>query len=231
MGLNHSSVQRAAETGTSRGALRRGRGSATGALTGGGTGGNEQLTAMTGILLVVPLAVLGVTILRIHQLISVHLFVGLLLLGPVALKIASTGYRFARYYTSDPAYRRKGPPAAPLRLLAPVVVLSTVVVFASGVVLLLYGPRSRGTWLLVHKASFFLWLAATALHVLGHFVELPVSLRAARSQRALLPGASPGETGRWLALAGACLAGLVLAILLVPQFGAWTAQGAFPHHH
>ena len=71
-------------------------------LFGGSTDGNEQLTAFTGAILIVLLAVLGVTILRIRQLISVHLFVGLLLLGPVALKLASTGYRFVRYYTRDP---------------------------------------------------------------------------------------------------------------------------------
>jgi hypothetical protein len=49
----------------------------------------------------------------------------------VLLKLASTGYRFARYYTANPAYRRKGPPATPMRLLAPLVVISTVVVFGS----------------------------------------------------------------------------------------------------
>jgi hypothetical protein len=113
-------------------------------LTGGGTDGNEQLTAITGVILLVVLAVIGVTILRIRQLISVHLFVGLLVIGPVALKMASTGYRFARYYTRDTAYRRKGPPELVLRLMAPIVVLSTVVVLASGVVLLLDGPAGRG---------------------------------------------------------------------------------------
>src|ERR1700722_19653051 len=89
----------------------------------GGTDGNEQLTAMTGAILIVLLAVIGVTILRMGQLISVHLFVGLLLLGPVALKVGSTGYRFVRYYTRDPAYRRKGPPETLLRVIAPIVVL------------------------------------------------------------------------------------------------------------
>lgn len=98
------------------------------ALFGGGSDGNEQLTAMEGALLIVLLAVLGITILRIGQLISVHLFVGLLLLGPVAIKMASTGYRFVRYYTGNAAYRRKGPLEPTMRLLAPIVVLSTVVV-------------------------------------------------------------------------------------------------------
>ena len=97
-----------------------------------------------------------------------HLFVGLLLLGPVALKLGSTGYRFTRYYTHDKAYRRAGPPVPVLRLIAPIVVLSTVGVFASGLVLLLAGPSSRGQWLLIHKASFIVWVAVTAVHVLGH---------------------------------------------------------------
>ncbi|MHB8492543.1 MAG: hypothetical protein ACYDA6_10090, partial [Solirubrobacteraceae bacterium] len=120
---------------------------------GGGTAGNGRLTAITGALLIVLLAALGVTILQIHQLIAAHLFIGFVLLGPVALKVASTGYRFARYYSGSVAYRRKGPPATPLRLLAPFVVLTTAVVFASGVVLLIVGPRHRGAWTSIHKAS------------------------------------------------------------------------------
>jgi hypothetical protein len=92
------------------------------ALLGGGTVGNERLTAATGIVLMVLLAVIGVTLLRLRALTSVHLFVGLLLIPPILLKLASTGYRFARYYTSSPSYRRRGAPPALLRLSAPVVV-------------------------------------------------------------------------------------------------------------
>ena len=92
-------------------------------LLGGGTNGNERLTSVSGALLLVLLAALGVTIIRIGQLLSVHMFIGMLLIGPLALKLASTGYRFTRYYTGDQSYRRKGPPALALRLLAPLVVL------------------------------------------------------------------------------------------------------------
>src|SRR5690349_20763588 len=87
---------------------------------GGGTAGNEQLVATVGVVLVVLFAVMGITILRIHQLLDVHMFVGILLDGPIGLKLGATGYRFARYYTGDAAYRRKGPPKLSLRLLAPV---------------------------------------------------------------------------------------------------------------
>jgi hypothetical protein len=105
-------ADRAPATPRLRGHHRFGRVS-SGRLTGGGTDGNRQLTAITGTILLVLLAVIGVTILRIGQLISVHLFVGLLLIGPVVLKLASTGYRFARYYSHNRAYRREGPPATP----------------------------------------------------------------------------------------------------------------------
>ena len=54
-------------------------------LIGGGTDGNELLTSLTGAVLIVLLAVIGVTILQMRPLLSVHLFVGMLLIGPVAL--------------------------------------------------------------------------------------------------------------------------------------------------
>ena len=138
------------------------------ALFGGGADGNERLIAATGAVLIILLAVLGVTILRIHQAISLHLFVGLLLLGPVAVKLASTGYRFMRYYTGDSVYRAKGPPELLMRTIAPVVVASTVAVFSSGVVLLFEGPTRRGGWVGIHKASFVVWLVFTGPHVLVH---------------------------------------------------------------
>ena len=52
-----------------------------------------------------------------------------MLLGPLAVKMASTGYRFVRYYTHGPAYRSKGPPQPLMRAIAPMVVASMVVVF------------------------------------------------------------------------------------------------------
>jgi hypothetical protein len=197
-------------------------------LLGGGTDGNEQLTAITGVVLIILLAVIGVTILRIRQLISVHLFVGLLLMGPVALKMASTGYRFMRYYTRNPAYAHKGPPEPLLRAIAPIVVLSTVGVFASGLLLLFDGASSKDQWLVWHKVTFIVWIAFTALHVLGHLPRLLRSTRAVREGGG--DGNSPGELGRWLALVGVLVAGVVLAIALIPDFHSWQHAAALRHH-
>lgn len=149
-------------------------------LLGGGIDGNEQLTAMTGIVLIALLAALGVSIVGIGQLLWLHLFLGLLLLGPVALKIASTGYRFLGYYARAALYRAKGPPMPALRAMGPIVVLSTLTVFISGVVLLYDGPRGRDALVLIHKASFIVWLAFMAIHVLAHLPNLGRSLRAVR---------------------------------------------------
>jgi hypothetical protein len=218
------------------------------ALLGGSTDGNELLTTVTGIVLLVMLAALGITILRIGQLVWEHLFIGMLLIGPVLLKLASTGYRFSRYYSGDASYVGKGPPWTPLRLLAPLVVLTTVVVFATGIVLLWLGPASREPWLLLHKASFILWLGCFGLHVLGHIPEVGrllgvrakiVSLPGIRTdlERFEQEGAHPGQptpptaaaearaagaAGRALVLGGAVIAGVVLALVLVPDFHSWT---------
>lgn len=203
-------------------------------LFGGGIGGNEQLTAMAGVILVVLFAVLGVTIVRIGQLIWLHLFLGLLLLGPVALKLASTGYRAARYYLRAAVYVAKGPPMLALRAMGPLFVALTAIVFASGIVLLFEGPRNRATWLLIHKVSFIVWLVLMGLHLFAHLPGMPRALRAARPappDSSLDGWRDDGAAGRWIALVGAVIGGVVLAIVLIPHFSLWTAPGAFPHHH
>ena len=196
----------------------------------GGPAGNEQLTAATGIVLVVVLAAIGVTIVRIGQLIWLHLFLGLFVIGPVVLKMASTGYRFVRYYTHNQAYRRQGPPETWLRLMAPMIVVTTIAVLVSGVVLLFGGPALRDPLVLIHKVAFIVWVAFTALHILAHLPGLAAAWRPLdRDQSGLLSRGS-GGAGRLIALSGAIVGGLVLAIVLIPEFSAWTAHGALHHH-
>ena len=137
-----------------------------------GVAGNARLTAANAVVLLVLLAAEGLTILSVRQLLSPHVFIGVVLIPPVLLKVGSTMWRFARYYTGAPAYRRKGPPPVLLRLLGPLVVILTLVLLFSGVGLLLVG----GSWLPLlmkaHKASFVLWFGAMTIHVLGHLGEV-----------------------------------------------------------
>ena len=90
-----------------------------------GTEGNAILTSATAIVLTLLLIAEGVTIIRMRGLVGAHMFIGFALIPPVLLKLASTGYRFARYYMRSRAYREKGPPHLALRVLAPVLVATT----------------------------------------------------------------------------------------------------------
>ena len=184
----------------------------------GGTDGNEVLTAATGAVLAVLLVAEGVTILDLRGLLSAHMFVGMLLLGPVALKLASTGYRFARYYSGARLYREKGPPQVALRMLAPVLVLATLGVFASGVALLAAGHRSD-TLLMLHKASFIVWGAVFAVHFLAYLPRVLGSLRFdwTASRRRTLPGARL----RAMAVAAALGGGALLAVAVLPLITGW----------
>ena len=196
---------------------------------------------------------------RIHELMWLHLFVGMLVIPPVLLKLSSTGYRFVRYYTRERSYVRKGPPPIELRLLAPLLVGATLLVFVTGVLLLVLGPSSRGTLLLLHKLGLFAWLATAGLHLLGHLPETAAMLKlpatdwldgltpgaadaplgstrasAASTANAGVAGlaaheASVGRSGRVIAVASALVAGAVLAVLVIPLFHAWVAFT--PVHH
>ncbi|WP_249010213.1 hypothetical protein [Conexibacter sp. DBS9H8] len=196
-------------------------------LFGGGPAGNEQLTAVTGVILLVLFAFIGITILRIGQMLWLHLFVGVLLVGPVGLKLATTGYRFTRYYTGSAVYRRKGPPHPMLRILGPFVILTTLGVLFSGLLLLLVGPTSSNLLRLFHKATFILWLGAMGLHVLGHLAELPDAVRAVSHEQRRRDDL-PGTRGRVIALIVAMVAGLILALIFLPDVNVWSHTGLYP---
>jgi hypothetical protein len=184
----------------------------------GGTEGNEILTSATAAVLTILLVAEGITIIRMGGLVSVHMFVGLLLIPPVLLKLASTGYRFARYYTGERTYREKGPPPLALRLLAPVLVISTVAVLVTGVWLLLLGHRSDQL-LLLHKVSFIVFGVIFAIHFLAYVPRVVRSLRA--DWGSIHRHAVPGAGLRGLLVAASLGAGLALALSLLSTITGW----------
>jgi hypothetical protein len=136
-----------------------------------GVEGNSRLTSVNGMLLLALLAVEGVTVLDVRQMITLHVYLGILLVGPVLLKCASTVYRFARYYAGVEPYVGKGPPHPLLRTLGPFVIVSSLAVLGTGIGLVFAGPMHREPLLTLHQGSFIVWLAATSIHVLGHLFE------------------------------------------------------------
>ncbi|HXQ19333.1 MAG TPA: hypothetical protein VN781_06855 [Acidimicrobiales bacterium] len=193
----------------------------------GGVEGNARLTGSLAAVLLVLLAAEGVTVLQVRALLTPHVFIGMLLVPPVLLKMGSTGWRFVRYYVGAPAYRRKGPPPALLRLLGPVVVALTVAVFATGIALLFAPGGWRSQLLLLHKASFVVWLVVMAVHVLGHLVD--TARLAPRDWVRRTRGQVKGAGLRQWAVASSMAVGLVLAVLVVPRVGPWLFTGQTGH--
>jgi hypothetical protein len=186
-----------------------------------GVAANARLTGALAAALLVLLAAEGVTIPFIGQLLGPHIFIGVLLIPPVALKMASTGYRFARYYTHDGPYVAKGPPPLALRVLAPGVVLTTLALFGTGVALLIAGPPS-GTLIFAHKLSFIAWVGLMTLHVLGHLLEVPRLATADWRRQGPREARLAGAGARTLALTAAIGAGLVLALLTFSMAEPWS---------
>ena len=179
---------------------------------------NARLTAATGLVLLVLLPVEGVTLLSLHFMLSVHMLVGVALIPPIALKVASTGYRFMRYYAGDSAFREAGPPQAVMRfLIAPALVVSTVGLLSSGVALMLIEHPSPAVYT-VHKASFIVWFGALGIHVLVYLPRLP---RLAVADWARERHGALGRRLRRRAVAGSLLAGVVVAAVAAPIVAAW----------
>lgn len=180
-------------------------------------GGNERLTAMTGTVLLVVFAVEVITTLLMGSMMGLHFFLGMLLIGPVFLKIGSTLWRFIRYYTGSEPYVRRGSPAPLQRVLGPFLILTSAAVLGSGVVLAVTGPSF--TWGKIHQLSFYLWLIIVVIHVIAYAPKLPRVLAARPAGR--IPRLAAGTRTRWLLLVGSLAAGLVIALLTYHLEARW----------
>jgi hypothetical protein len=200
----------------------------------GGPAGNALLTAWTALILLVGSIAELLTLVDINALISWHVAIGALLVPPALMKTASTGWRMARYYSRHRPYVEAGPPPLLLRLLGPLVVVSTLGLLGSGVLLVLLGPdhahqalldvlRFRVDYVTLHQGFFAVWVVATGLHLLGRIVPaLRITLAPGRPAAASVPGALT----RWLLLASVVVSAVALAVALVHADGSWvSAQG------
>jgi hypothetical protein len=183
-----------------------------------GVESNARLTATIGAVLLVALAVEGVTLLGVREMFTLHVFVGLFLVPVVCSKLATTGYRFFHYYRGTTAYRRKGPPHVVLRMAAPLVVASTVALLGTGVIMLAVGPRHSDTWLTIHQGSFIVWVALMTVHVLGHAIETWKLTTA--EMRAHPP--VPRRRARLALASVSVVCGLALGVASLGWTSAWT---------
>jgi hypothetical protein len=199
----------------------------------GGPAGNAVLTAYLGLVLLVLFFLEGLTLLDVRGLITWHVALGALLVPPAVAKTVTTGWRIVRYYSGQPEYRAAGPPPLVLRLLGPLVVLTTLVLLGSGVVLILLGEETsrqslvsvagwRLDWLGLHQGVFWFWFVAMTAHVLGR--TLP-ALHLASRRRGV-----PGLAYRAAALTLSFGLAAGAAVWLVGGKGAWGSE-RFDEHH
>jgi hypothetical protein len=180
--------------------------------------GNERLTAITGTVLLVLFGAEVVTTLLMGSLFGLHFFLGMLLIGPVCLKIGSTVWRFGRYYLGSKPYVRRGPPPMPQRIMGPLLVLTSAGVLGTGVMLAVTGPDLA--WQKLHQRLFYLWLIVVIVHVIHYVPKLPALLASHPAERAL----RAASRARWLLLGVSVIGGIILAVLtyhLRARWGSW----------
>lgn len=201
----------------------------------GGPAGNARLTAWTGTVLLALFLVELATLLSVRQLITWHVVVGVLLVPPALLKTASTGWRIVGYYTGRAPYRQAGPPPMFLRVLGPLVVLSTLAVLGTGLALIFLGPVAgfaplvsvvgyQVSTLTLHQATFIVWAVATGLHTLARLIP---------AWRILTTKVEvPGRLSRGVIVILALAAATIAAILLYAPAEPWFTDffGHLGHH-
>ena len=182
--------------------------------------GNERLTASVGmVVLVLTVVELGTILLGVHRFMSLHVFVGFVLIPPVLLKLASTGWRFARYYSRNENYLLRGAPQLGMRLLAPLLVAATLVLFASGVAMGIVHGQTLTVARRLHGPASVVWIVLIGVHVLVYLRRaLGSSVEdVSPSSRVKAPGAS----ARVYALTTAVVAGIAVAVATVPAQHHW----------
>ena len=189
---------------------------------------NARLTGTTGAVLgLLCCAEVATVVLGVRSVLTLHVMIGLILVPPLLVKICSVSWRFFRYYRHDEAYRRKGPPAPALRVLGPVLLAATLVLFISGITLLLAPAAFGGNLKHVHGISFYVWLLLVVGHVIAHAGDL--RRLAAKDWVRRTRAAVPGALVRQLALLASLAAGLALALSLVAHVGTYQHHVSPPH--
>ena len=175
---------------------------------------NERMTAIAGALLFLFIIVELFITASLDGLTTEHVFAGILISGPLVVKMFSTGYRFFRYYTKSPEYVKSGPPNIILRLLAPFLVLTTILVFISG-----YGLAFGHDDKLFGKIHAFcvpLWIALVAVHAYAYIRKVPrlIAKDWSRYTNRQVPGRNVRLGINFVGL----LVGVIAAIGLLPLY-------------
>jgi hypothetical protein len=186
-----------------------------------GPPGNERLTSSVGLVLLVLLGVETLTTIALRSFLPEHVFLGMLLLPPVVLKLVSICWRFACYYARREPYVLAGPPRILLRMLAPFLVASTLLLFGTGVAMIVVGHRG-GQLRTLHTFSFVAWGVLMGVHVLAYLTR--VFRDGIADWRRSATDVVDGVRVRRALLLGSLLAGVIVAL------ATYSAQKTVLHH-
>lgn len=202
----------------------------------GGPAGNAKLTAWLGLGLLLLFLVEGVTLLSLHSMLGVHIFVGAVLVPLLIAKTLTTGWRIVRYYLRRSEYVEAGPPPLLLRLLGPLVVLTGLAVLGTGLALIATGPATAFdpifsvaghglSPLNLHKVAFVLWLVFTTIHALTRLIPAAQLVVGATPARARVPGRVLRTA---VLLAIVVPASVAVGVVILDLSGSW--RGPAPIH-
>ena len=188
---------------------------------------NKRITAIAGIVLFVLIIAELVITANLEGLRSQHIFVGVLIAGPLVVKLCSTGYRFFRYYTKSSEFVRSGPPNIVLRVLAPFLVVITISVFISGFGLAFGGHANEELYHKIHAVSVFLWLPLLAVHIYAYIRKAAgeIAYDWSGKSKHRVPGR---ESRLGINVAALILSGIAAIILTPWEFGShghWELPG------
>jgi len=181
--------------------------------------GNERTTALASAVLLPLIVGALLTAARTRVLLSAHIVVGVVLVGPLAVKIGSTGYRFVRYYRGSAPFVAKGPPLPVLRVLAPLLLAATLALIASGIALDVTGPDHGGPLIPLHNVTAMIWLPMIAIHVFAHLRSVPSRIVDDWRRQPAEPASGRGR--RLTLILGALVGGTIATTLTVPLNTAW----------
>jgi hypothetical protein len=178
--------------------------------------GNRALTSWTGLLLLPGLTVVALSGLVFGNYWQLHYVAGLSLVPLLVVKLGSTTYRALSYYMRRAIYRAAGAPEWVGRLLAPALILSTIVAMATGI--WMWSQQSEAQpWAKLHVLSVLAMGACVGLHLL---LRAPISLQTvARDGAEVL-----GRNGSRIRIA---LVGIAIAIGIIGGM-AGGARSPFP---
>jgi hypothetical protein len=183
--------------------------------------GNSRLTGISaGFVLPLFLVEVVTVVLGVKSVITLHVVIGLILLGPALLKLASVTYRIVSYYRSVGAYQQRGRPTVGLRLLGAALGVLFVLLMASGLVLIVGPNGAHSPGRAIHVVTAYLVVLLLVVHLAIHF--LPAARMASADMRPRT--AVRGARSRWLALLVSLAAGGVLALFLGGQGSTYLHQ-------